>query len=106
VKAGETFEVTFEAAEQLKGFQFTMLLNGLETVDVVESDNVTEAISTCCQRTHATVSIDGAQEFTLRFKAVKSGKLSEMLGVSGAITRAEAYQVNDSMTNDARPAWE
>ena len=38
-----------------------------------------------------TVSIDGAQEFTLSFRAEKSGKLSEMLGVSGSITRAEAY---------------
>jgi len=41
-----------------------------------------------------TVSIDGAQEFTLRFQATKSGKLSQMLGVSGAITRAEAYGDN------------
>jgi len=59
-----------------------------------------------------TVSIDGAQEFTLRLRASKNGKLSEMLGVSGAITRAEAYlpaeslvnvgQSNDAMTqNDA-----
>jgi len=38
-----------------------------------------------------TVSIDGAQAFTLRFRAHKSGKLSEMLSVSGSITRAEAY---------------
>ncbi len=91
VKAGETFEVTFEAAEQLKGFQFTMLLNGLETVGVVESDNVTASNFGLVFEDAATVSIDGAQEFTLRFKAVKSGKLSEMLGVSGAITRAEAY---------------
>jgi len=46
------------------------------------------------------VSIDGAQSFTVRFRAEKAGKLSEMLGVSGSITRAEAYQVNDAMTND------
>ena len=39
----------------------------------------------------ATVSIDGTQDFTLRFRATRSGKLSEMLGVSGTITRAEAY---------------
>jgi len=91
VKAGETFEVTFEAAEQLKGFQFTMLLNGLETVGVVESDHVTASNFGLVFEDAATVSIDGAQEFTLRFKALKSGKLSEMLGVSGVITRAEAY---------------
>jgi hypothetical protein len=44
------------------------------------------------------VSIDGAQEFTVRFRAEKAGKLSEMLGVSGSITRAEAY-------GDAGNAW-
>ncbi|MBK6996790.1 MAG: hypothetical protein IPH31_18370 [Lewinellaceae bacterium] len=71
-----------------------MLLNGLETVGVVESDHVTA--SNFGQFEDATtVSIDGAQEFTLRFKALKSGKLSEMLGVSGAITRAEAYPLTN-----------
>jgi hypothetical protein len=38
-----------------------------------------------------TVSVDGAQAFTLQFRATKSGKLSQMLGVSGEITRAEGY---------------
>ena len=31
------------------------------------------------------------KKFTVRFRAEKAGKLSEMLGVSGAVTRAEAY---------------
>jgi len=42
------------------------------------------------------VSIDGAQGFTVRFRADKAGKLSEMLGVSGSITRAEAYSITES----------
>ena len=91
VKAGEEFEVTFRAAQQLKGFQFTMLLNGLEAVGAVESDNVTAANFGMIFQNAATVSIDGAQSFTLRFRATKSGRLSEMMGVSGSITRAEAY---------------
>jgi len=91
VKAGEVFEVSFESAQQLKGFQFTMLLNGLETVGVVESDKVTAGNFGLVFEDAATVSIDGAQEFTLRFRAEKSGNLSQMLGVSGSITRAEAY---------------
>jgi len=90
VKAGETFEVTFKAAQALKGFQFTMLLNGLEMVGLTESDQV-NANNFGKFDGATTVSIDGAQVFTLRFRAVKSGKLSEMLGVSGSITRAEAY---------------
>ena len=91
VKAGEAFEVTFNAAQPLKGFQFTMLLNGLKVVEVVESDKVTAANFGLVFKDAATLSIDGAQAFTLRFRADKSGKLSEMLGVSGSITKAEAY---------------
>ncbi|MBC7776648.1 MAG: T9SS type A sorting domain-containing protein, partial [Phycisphaerae bacterium] len=91
-------EVTFKSEQQLKGFQFTMLLHGLEVVGVRESDNVTAGNFGLVFDNMATVSIDyadgvagGAQAFTLRFRANKSGKLSEMLSVSGSITRAEAY---------------
>ncbi len=91
LRAGEVFEVTFKSAQALKGFQFTMLLHGLEVDGVRESDQVTAANFGLVFDGAATVSIDGAQEFTLRFRAMKSGKLSEMLGVSGSITRAEAY---------------
>ena len=90
VKTGEVFEVSFKSVEQLKGFQFTMLLNGLEMVDLTEDDQVS-ANNFGKFEGATTVSIDGAQEFTLSFRAEKSGKLSEMLGVSGSITRAEAY---------------
>ncbi|MCC7503774.1 MAG: T9SS type A sorting domain-containing protein, partial [Saprospiraceae bacterium] len=41
-----------------------------------------------------TTSIDGAGEFTVKFRAEKAGKLSEMLQLSSRITRAEAYNVN------------
>ncbi len=91
VKAGEEFEVTFKSAQALKGFQFTILLHGLEVLGVQESDQITTANFGLVFQDAATVSIDGAQEFTLRFRAQKPGKLSEMLGVSGSITRAEAY---------------
>jgi len=91
VKAGETFEVNFKSAQQLKGFQFTMLLDGLEAIGVRESDRVNASNFGLVFEDAATVSIDGAQEFTLQFRATQSGKLSEMLGVSGSITRAEAY---------------
>jgi hypothetical protein len=91
VIAGESFEVTFKAAQSLKGFQFTMLQDGLKTEGVVEEDGITAGNFGTIFEGATTVSVDGPQSFTLRMRAEKSGKLSEMLGVSGAITRAEAY---------------
>ena len=90
VNAGETFEVTFKAAQALQGFQLTMTLDGLEMIGVVETENVSANNFGKFEQA-VTVSIDQAQTFTLRFRADKSGKLSEMIGVSGTITRAEAY---------------
>ena len=108
VTAGETFEVTFKSAQVLKGFQFTATLDGLTAVGTVNAENVTEGNFNLSPANAMAVSIEGAQEFTVRFRAEKSGRLSEMLGVSGSITRAEAYsvtsvkagQINDPMTND------
>ncbi|MBC7777512.1 MAG: T9SS type A sorting domain-containing protein, partial [Phycisphaerae bacterium] len=100
LKAGEEFEVTFKSAQALKGFQFTILLKGLEGVGAVESDNVTAANFGLVFNGAATVSIDGAQAFTLRFRATKSGKLSEMLSVSGSITRAEAYLPSEAKAKE------
>ncbi|MCC7465873.1 MAG: T9SS type A sorting domain-containing protein, partial [Saprospiraceae bacterium] len=75
----------------LKGFQFTLLQDGLKTVGVVEGNGITAGNFGTIFEGATTVSVDGPQSFTLRMRAEKSGKLSEMLGVSGTITRAEAY---------------
>jgi hypothetical protein len=90
VYAGQTIEVTFRAAQPLKGYQFTILLNDLEMIGQTTNEQVT-ANNFGKFDGATTVSIDGAQTFTLTFLAAKTGKLSEMLSVSGAITRAEAY---------------
>lgn len=90
LKAGETFEVNFKAAEMLLGYQFTLALKGLEMTGLQETENVNTNNFGNFGST-VTVSIDGASAFTLRFKALKDGRLSEMLGISGAITRAETY---------------
>jgi hypothetical protein len=97
VEAGEVFEVTFKSAQALKGFQFTATLNGLTAISTVDAENVTPGNFNLAPSNAMTVSINGAQGFTVRFRAEKAGRLSEMLGVSGSITRAEAY----AMTNDA-----
>ncbi|MCC6283511.1 MAG: T9SS type A sorting domain-containing protein, partial [Saprospiraceae bacterium] len=91
VNAGEEVVVNFKAAEKSLGYQFTMNFDGLEVVEVVPGANMTtdnfgvfaDAI---------TASAEGnATEFAVKFRAVKSGDLSRMLGVSSRITKAEAY---------------
>jgi hypothetical protein len=91
VVAGEEFDVTFQSAEALKGFQFTATLNGLKAISTVDGDQVSASNFNLLPQGAMAVSIDGAQSFTVRFRAEKAGQLSQMLGVSGAITRAEAY---------------
>jgi hypothetical protein len=98
VKAGEVFEVSFTAAQALKGFQFTTTLNGLTAIGTVDAENVRSGNFNLTPANAMAVSIDGAPGFTVRFRAEKAGRLSEMLGVSGSITRAEAYANNDQMT--------
>jgi hypothetical protein len=95
VKAGDAFEVTFKAAEKTQGFQMTLNLNGLELAGLEDSENV-NASNFGVHGDALTVSIDKADSFTVTFRAAKAGKLSEMLGVSSRITKAEAY----SMTNE------
>ena len=92
VKTGETFEVTFKTAEAAQGFQFTLNLNGLVVADIVSSDKVSAENFGVFQDA-LTASVDGAQAFTLRFRATKAGSISEMLRVSSHITKAEAYNL-------------
>jgi len=90
VKAGESFDVTFTASELVQGFQMTLNLNGLEVTGIVKSEKVSES-NFGVFNDALTVSIDGADVFTVTFKAKKAGKLSQMLAVSSRITQAEAY---------------
>ena len=96
VITGEEFEVSFKSAQVLKGFQFTATLNGLTAIGIVDAENVTPGNFNLTPANAMAVSIDGAQAFTVRFRAEKAGRLSEMLGVSGSITRAEAYTTNET----------
>jgi len=97
--AGEMVEVDFKAAETVEGYQFTLNLNGLEAVEAVASDKVNANnfgfFNAEGQEGNAvTVSVDGAASFSLRFRAEKAGRLSEMLAVSNRITKAEAYKAD------------
>ena len=95
VKAGETFEVTFKASEQVKGYQFTLNFAGLTAESVTPGADMKDE-NFALFSDALTTSFDGksAGEFTVHFRATKAGKLSQMLGVSSRITRAEAYALN------------
>jgi hypothetical protein len=94
VKAGETFAVTFKAAERSQGFQFTLNLAGLEVASISSTSDKVSADNFGVFADALTTSVDGdATDFTVTFRATKSGQLSEMLGVSSRITRAEAYSL-------------
>ena len=94
VKAGEEFEVSFTAAEKTQGYQMTLNLNGLAVSEIVGSDNVT-ANNFGVFADALTVSVDGSDAFTVKFRAAKAGKLSEMMSVSSRITKSEAYSLAD-----------
>jgi hypothetical protein len=95
--AGETVEVTFSAAQNVAAYQFTLNLDGLVPVEVVTSDKVSaNNFGFFSGKTPAvTVSLEEAAAFTLKFRAEKAGKLSEMLTVSNRITKAEGYSAQN-----------
>jgi hypothetical protein len=95
VTAGETIAVTFTADQVVKGYQYTLNLNGLK-VESVAGEGMNEehfaifddAITTSWD---APTVFNGNAAFTVTFTATKSGKLSEMLSVSSRITKALAF---------------
>jgi hypothetical protein len=93
VKAGEVFDVTFNASEKVQGYQMTMNLSGLAVEGIVSSEKVSDN-NFGVFADALTVSVDGSETFTVKFRAEKAGKLSEMLGVSSRITKAEGYSLS------------
>ena len=94
VKAGETFTVNFKAAEKVLGYQFTMNYNNLDVVDVVPGAGMKlDNFGVFATDNALTTSWDGENqaEFGVTFRAKTDGTLSQMLGVSSRITKAEAY---------------
>ncbi|MBN8685151.1 MAG: hypothetical protein J0L99_21065, partial [Chitinophagales bacterium] len=90
VKSGETFEISLSTAAAVQGYQLTLNHAGLEILDVtgIKSENF------AVHADAVTLSVDGSQTaatITLKVRAMQSGKLSRMLGVSSRITKAEAY---------------
>jgi hypothetical protein len=96
VEAGEEFDVVFKAAHPLSAYQFTLLLDGLVAIGTVDAENVTSNNFNLTIENAVAVSIDGAQEFTMRFRAKSAGQLSRMLILSNYITRTEAYDAKEN----------
>ncbi len=96
VKAGEVFTLNFKGAERVQGYQFTMNFSGLEVVDITPGTDM-ELDNFAVFNDAITTSVDGAaNEFAVTFRATKAGQISQMLGVSSRITKAEGY----SLTNE------
>jgi len=92
VKSGEEFTVQFRAAAPLTAYQFTVDVPGLEVMDIVPGDKMTRDNFAVFAQDHAlTTSVEGGHAFAVRFRAVQSGMLSQLLTVSSRITKAEAY---------------
>jgi hypothetical protein len=91
VKAGEEFTVNFKAADKVLGYQFTMNTNGLKVMDIVPgTDMTTDNFAVFADA--ITTSVDGSEgTFAVKFRASADGQLSQMLGVSSRITKAQAY---------------
>ncbi len=94
VQAGETFTVSFATAEQVKGYQFTMNTGNLEVLEILpgeQMDATNFAVFAARQAVTTSWSVGGHANFAIRFRATTAGKISDMLAVSGSITKAEAY---------------
>jgi hypothetical protein len=96
VKTGEAFEVTLKAAQTVAGYQFTLNTPGLEFLG---TDLPAGRYGVFADALTVSQDGEGIETFTLRFRARKDGLLSEMLGMSSRITRAEAYGVPGDVPN-------
>lgn len=95
VKAGETFTVNFKGADRVQEHQFTMNLSDLQVLKIAGAGEIQEGNFGVFDNA-ITTSVDGSDnEFSITFRATKSGMLSNMLGVSSRITKAEAYSLNN-----------
>ena len=94
VQAGEVVSVPFKGNETVQGYQFTLQLTDLDVLDISGTGAIKASNFGVFE--HAlTTSVDGSDnEFTVTFRATKAGRLSEMLGISGSITKAEAYNLS------------
>jgi hypothetical protein len=109
LKAGNEYRVSFTAADlaRIEGYQATLTLsNGAELVDIVSGVASEDNFGlTYLGEGMITTSWNGeasdAELFTLVLRANSDVMLSEVLGVSSAVTKAEAYGKDGSFQDVA-----
>jgi hypothetical protein len=100
VAAGEVLEVRFAGSEPVIGHQFSLEYSNLMLLDAegatgnMNADNFAFFPERQLLTSSWNIPADKALQpaFTLRFRALTSGLLSDMLHISDAITPAEAYR--------------
>ena len=95
VKAGQNVTIDFSSADfDALGYQFTLNFDGLNFVEVAEG-NAENFGFTNLDRGMITTSWNGVATddalFSLTFTATQDAQLSDLLSISSAITKAEAY---------------
>lgn len=116
VEAGKTYTVDFKATDfNVSGYQFSLAFNNksLEFVEVVpavaSASNfgttlVNEGVITASWNSEEGNAVRLAKDevvFSLTFKALTSGRLSEMMNINSSKTVAEAYNSNSELMNVA-----
>lgn len=95
VRNGEVFEVTFRAAKDVLAYQLTLNTNGLQVIDAdIQAKNhvlLTQNRSDFWSPALTMLSDNGTNSFSVRFKALRDGNLSEMVQFSNQITPAMAF---------------
>ncbi len=103
VEAGEEVRLVLSSGDfaDVYGYQFTMNLEGMiyggvesglldiasSNVGVISSDQITMSWNS----RESVSSLDGESLFTIVLVAERSGRLSDMVGISSDVTRAEVY---------------
>ncbi len=101
LSAGEAATLTLRAREAVAGMQGTLECPGLEVLEVLPSEGFTPehyAVLNGGQRLTFSWDAGGVPELRLRVRARRSGRLSECLTLSDAVTPAEAYSPDRQQT--------
>lgn len=95
-----------ENVENILGFQFTLDINGLQFLGLkpgelpMSAENLAvfgDAITTSWHHAESIIAEPGSALFTLKFKALQNGRLSEMLNINSLYTEAEAYNGDEQI---------
>ncbi len=98
LQEGELVTLKVQSMESLLGFQFTLLLHGLELLEIQPAENMRrEFFAHFPEQDALTVACDvnNAAAFSLQCKVTKTGYLHQMLSINSSITKAEAYSIEN-----------